>query len=104
MQSRLEPSSSRTATLWGGAALVALLGLGWWALNHGLFDPNVIERGQVSVTNGVSRVTARTRALNFANRSFWQVEVAPGDWRECGHDCAKVLRGAVADNSFSPAP
>jgi hypothetical protein len=47
------------------------------------------------VNTGSSRVTARTRLLAVGKRSLWQVEVSPGDWRDCGHDCGKVLRSAL---------
>lgn len=94
METALRVMSFRSA-FWGGLAALGILGLGSWALDHGLFQPNILERGQVSVNNGATRVTARTRLLTFGNRSFWQVEVSPGDWRECGHDCAKVLRSSL---------
>jgi len=94
MQSALRITSFRSA-LWGGLAVLAILGLASWAFDHGLFQPNIIERGQVSVNTGSSRVTARTRLLAIGKRSLWQVEVSSGDWRDCGHDCGKVLRSAL---------
>ena len=96
MQRGLRIASLKSA-LWGGLGVLAILGLASWAFDHGLFQPNVIERGQVSVKDGSRRLTASTRLLAIGKRSLWQVEVSPGDWRDCGHDCGKVLRSALAE-------
>ena len=84
------------SALLGELSVLAILALAFWAFKLGLYHPSVIQRGQVSVSHGGSRVIARTQLLALG-RSLWQVEVSPGDWRDCGHDCEKVLRGAMAE-------
>ena len=96
MRKGLRVTSFRSA-LWGGLGVFAILALASWAFEHGLYQPSVIQRGQVSVKDGGSRVTARTRLLAMGRRSLWQVEVSPGDWRDCGNDCEQVLRRALAE-------
>ncbi len=61
----------------------------------GLYEPSVIQRGSVVAYSGTDRkekVTAQIRLVQVGRRSFWQVEVSPGNWQDCGMDCAAVLR------------
>ena len=86
------------SALLGELSVLAILALAFWAFKLGLYHPSVIQRGQVSVSHGGSRVIARTQLLALGKGpSLWQVEVSPGDWRDCGHDCEKALRGALAE-------
>jgi hypothetical protein len=91
-----------------GLGALALLALAFWVYEHETYEhethqPTVIQTGdvsqmrEVSVKDGSSRVTARTRLLSIGERSLWQVEVSPGDWRDCGGDCEKALRRALAE-------
>ena len=68
----------------------------YWVFEAGVFQPKVIQRGQVTLIEGRSRITVPTRLLSFRQRSLWQFEVSPGDWRDCGYDCEKAVRGALA--------
>ncbi len=88
--------TSFKSALWGGLGVLAILALASWAFEHGLYRPSVIQYGQVSVKDGSSRVTARTRLLAVGKRSLWQVEASPGDWQDCGDDCKEALRRALA--------
>lgn len=96
MRKGLRVTSFRSA-LWGGLGVLAILALASGAFEHGVYQPSVIQRGQVSVKDGSSRVTARTRLLAVGRRSLWQVGVSPGDWRDCGNDCEQALRRALAE-------
>ena len=63
-------------------------------------QPRVIQTGEVSLRkvsmkDGTCCVTARTRLMAIGKRSLWQVEVSPGNWRDCGNDCEQVLRKAL---------
>jgi hypothetical protein len=81
-----------------GLAVIAIAGAAFGALDLGLYRPSVGERGQVTAdgANG-RRTTAATRQVIIRNYRFWQVEVAPNVWKDCGSDCAKVLRRAMSD-------
>jgi hypothetical protein len=95
MRKGLRITSFKSA-LWGGLGVLAILALASWAFEHGLYQPSIIQRGQVSVKDGPGRITARTRLLSFRQRSLWQFEVSPGDWRDCGNDCEQALLRALA--------
>lgn len=61
----------------------------------GLYQPSVIKRGTVTAVSGINRgekVTAQTQLAQVGRRAFWQVEVSPGNWQDCGTDCVAVLR------------
>ncbi len=61
----------------------------------GLYQPSVIKRGSVTAASETYRgqkVTAQTRLAVVGRGSFWQVEVSPDNWQDCGTDCAAVLR------------
>jgi hypothetical protein len=63
------------------------------AYQYGLYRPQIMERGHVEYRDWNSKaVTAATRRITIRNRSFWQVEVTPGVWKDCGRDCADTLR------------
>ena len=76
--------------------VLAILGAADWAFEHGVYKPAVIGQGQVTANDGGSHVTARTRLLAVGKRSLWQVELSPGDWQDCGDNCEKALRRALA--------
>ena len=95
MRKGLRLTSCKSA-LWGGFGVLAILALASWAFEHRLYQPSIIQHGQVSVMNGPSRITAPTRLLSFRQRSLWQFEVSPGDWRDCGNDCEQALLRALA--------
>jgi len=88
---------------------LALLALIYWAYVKDMPQPHeketdhprVIKTGEVSLKrvsakDGTCCVTARTRLMATAKRSLWQVEVSPGNWRDCGNDCEQVLQKALA--------
>ncbi|MGA7329414.1 MAG: hypothetical protein WBX25_34270 [Rhodomicrobium sp.] len=60
----------------------------------GLYQPQIVGMGTVTAASKFSRgsITARTRLAIVGRGSFWQVEVSPGVWKDCGTDCAAVLR------------
>jgi hypothetical protein len=78
---------------------LGLLALIFWGYGRETDPPKVIKTGEVSLKRKVSAkdrpccVTARTRLM--AGSSLWQVEVSPGDWKNCGDDCEKALRVAL---------
>ncbi len=81
---------------------LAILALAFWVYEHDTSQPGVIQTGEVSqmrevsVKDGSSRVTARTRLLATGKRSLWQFEASPGVWEDCGDDCEKALRRKLA--------
>jgi hypothetical protein len=93
------------------AALVlsalAILALIYWAYNHKTDQSSVIQTGEVTVKKvsvkdgSCCAVTARTRLLAKGGR--WQVEVSSNDWRDCGDDCEKALRRALAEKPSTTA-
>ncbi len=89
--------TSLNAALVGALGVVAIMGVAYWAFQQGLYRPSVISRGQVTAADGRSRVTVRTRLVAVGKRSLWQFEVSPGTWRDCGDDCEKALRRALAE-------
>ncbi|MGA9546980.1 MAG: hypothetical protein WBS14_04775 [Rhodomicrobium sp.] len=112
---REDPLSSRRergmSNVWiallilGSLALLALI---YWAYDNDTYQPHeketnlprVIRPGEVSLRKGSAKdgtccVTARTRLMAIGKRSLWQVEVSPGNWRDCGNDCEQVLRKAL---------
>jgi hypothetical protein len=87
---------------------LALLALIYWAYvkdtpqprEKETDHPRVIKTGEVSLKrvsakDGTCCVTARTQLMATAKRSLWQVEVSPGNWRDCGNDCEQTLRNAL---------
>ena len=95
MRKGLRITSFKSA-LWGGLGVLAILAFASWAFEHGLYQPSIIQRGHVSVKDGPGRITAPTRLLSFRQRSLWQFEMLPGDWRDCGNDCEQALIRALA--------
>ncbi len=82
------------------ALALAAIGLAAYAFfEAGFYAPNVTARGSVTVSDpaGKSRVTAATRrvAIGRQTSGFWQVEISPGNWLDCGSDCAGTLRKAA---------
>ena len=83
-------------------AALAILALAYWAYEQETDQPRVIQTREVSVKkvsakDGSCCVTARTQLLAIGKRSVWQVEVSHSDWRDCGNDCEKALRRALAE-------
>ncbi len=79
----------------GGVALILIGFLAYSYYEAGFYQPLVIEQGSVVAYRGINRgqkVTAQTRFVRIGRGTFWQVEASPGDWRDCGSDCAAVLR------------
>ena len=87
---------------------LALLALIYWAYDIDTSQPReketdrprVIKTGEVSLKkvsmkDGTCCVTARTRLMATGKSSLWQVETAPGNWRDCGNDCEQVLQKAL---------
>ncbi len=82
----------------GGIAVVVIGFIAYEFFAFGLYQPTVIQRGSVVAHNEINRgekVSAQTRLIEVGRRTFWQVEVSPGDWQDCGSDCAAVLRHFV---------
>ncbi len=88
--------SSFKSALYAALVFVSIMGVAYWAFELGLYRPNVVKRGEVTLADGRNRVAAPTRLLQIGARSLWQVEVAPGVWTDCGQDCGHALRKALA--------
>ncbi len=86
-------------TIAAAFAIAAILGLAYWFYGEGLYKPAVVQWARVTVTDpgGKYRVSAATRRVIIGRqtRSFWQVEVSPDKWLDCGNDCAATLRKAA---------
>jgi hypothetical protein len=93
---RLRAPSLKSA-LFSGATVVAIMGVAYWAFEHSFFEPRIVRRGQISLIEGRDRITVPTRLLDLGRRSLWQFEVSPGVWKDCGYDCEKALRRALAE-------
>jgi hypothetical protein len=79
----------------GGIAVVGIGLLAYEFFAYGFYQPTVIRYGSavaISASNRAEKVTAQTRLIQVGRRTFWQVEVSPDDWQDCGSDCAAVLR------------
>ena len=87
---------------------LALLALIYWAYDKTRINPTkkrrtqprVIKTGEVSLKkvslkDGTCCVTARTRLMATGKSSLWQVEISPGNWRDCGNDCEQALQKAL---------
>jgi hypothetical protein len=84
---------------WIGGIAVAVIGfIAYEFFAFGLYQPTVIRYGSVVAMSGSNRgekASAQTRLIQVGRRTFWQVEVSPGNWQDCGSDCAAVLRRFV---------
>ena len=79
----------------GGVACILIGFLAYSYYETGLYTPLVIEHGSVVAYGGINRdqkVVAQTRFVRIGRGTFWQVEASPGEWQDCGSDCAAVLR------------
>jgi hypothetical protein len=79
----------------GGAAMIIIGAAAYEAYEFGIYRPEVAKTGSVTASgkfSPVQKVKAQTRLAIVGRRSFWQVEVSPGVWKDCGSDCAAVLR------------
>ncbi|MGO8954692.1 MAG: hypothetical protein ACLPWS_15445 [Rhodomicrobium sp.] len=80
-----------------GLALAAIGAAAYEFYEAGLYQPNILAQGHAAYTDGNShRVTAATRQIQIGKSVFWQVELSPGVWKDCGADCAGTLRKAAA--------
>jgi hypothetical protein len=83
----------------------ALIGMAVWivvgmiiyaAFEAGLIRPANRQEGTVaakSIRVPARTVTARTRQLAVRGPGrYWEVEVSPNEWKDCGTDCAGTLR------------
>jgi hypothetical protein len=79
----------------GGAAVIVIGAAAYEIFEAGLYWPQIAGTGSVAAVSNASpgqKVKAQTRLAAVGRRSFWQVEVSPGVWKDCGSDCAAVLR------------
>jgi hypothetical protein len=92
--SRQKIPSLRDAVI-GGAAMIIIGAAAYEIFQAGLYQPQIAGTGSVTAASKVSSgqtVKAKTRLAVVGRRSFWQVEVSPGVWKDCRSDCADVLR------------
>jgi len=93
--SKLKIRSLRDALI-GGAAVIIVGVAAYEAFEFGLYRPQIARTGSTTAASKVfapgQKVKAQTRLAVVGRRSFWQVEVSPGVWKDCGSDCAAVLR------------
>ena len=79
-----------------GAAVVIVIGAAaYWVFEAGLYQPQIAGTGSVTAASKSTpgqQIKAQTRLAALGRRSFWQVEVSPGVWKDCRSDCAAVLR------------
>lgn len=93
-RSRPTIPSLRDAVI-GGAAMIVIGAAAYEIFVAGFYQPQIEGTGSVTVSSKISlgqKVKAKTRLAAVGRRSFWQVEVSPGVWKDCGSDCAEVLR------------
>jgi hypothetical protein len=79
----------------GGAVVIVIGAAAYEIFEYGLYQPQIAGTGSVtavSIASPGQKVKAQTRLAVVGRRSFWQVEVSPGVWKDCGSDCAAVLR------------
>jgi hypothetical protein len=79
----------------GGAAMIIIGAAAYEFFEAGFYQPEIAGTGSVTSASKISSgrtVKAKTRLAAVGRRSFWQVEVSPGVWKDCGSDCAEVLR------------
>jgi hypothetical protein len=82
----------------GGGAVIVIGCLAYEAFEFGLYRPQIAQTGMVTAVSKVyagKKVTAQTRLAIVGRSSLWQVEVSPGAWKDCGSDCAAVLRNSA---------
>jgi hypothetical protein len=94
---RLGRLTMRQALIASGAVIVIGFSA-YQAFQFGLYQPQITRTGSVTATNKFNprqTATAQTRLAIIGRRSFWQVEVSPGAWKDCGSDCESVLRQSV---------
>jgi hypothetical protein len=94
ISSRPKIGSLRKAVI--GGALTFIIGAAAYEIfSYGLYQPQIAGTGSVTVASSASpglKIRAQTRLAVIGRRSFWQVEASPGVWKDCGSDCAGVLR------------
>jgi hypothetical protein len=93
-RSGLKIHSLRNA-ITGGAAVIVIGAAAYKIFEYGLYQPQIASTGSVTAVSSSSpgrKIKAQTRLAAVGRRSFWQVEVSPGVWKDCGSDCAAVLR------------
>jgi hypothetical protein len=80
----------------GVAAWIAIGIIVYAAFEAGLIRPANRQEGTVTVKSSRvpgRTVTARTRQLAVRGPGrYWEVEVSPDEWKDCGTDCAATLR------------
>jgi hypothetical protein len=82
----------------GALAVAALAGAAYEFYQLGFYQPDVIARGNAVYVDGNGhRATASTRQVSVGRGRFWQVELSPGVWKDCGYDCVATLRQALHD-------
>jgi hypothetical protein len=94
MRSGLKIGSLRNAVI-GGALTILIGAVAYGIFDYGLYQPQIAGNGSVTAVSSASpgkKIKAQTRLAVVGRRSFWQVEVSPGVWKDCGSDCAAVLR------------
>jgi hypothetical protein len=93
-RSALKIGSFKEAVI-AGAAMIVIGFAAYEIFESGLYQPQIAATGSVTAVSKSSpglKVTAQTRLAIVGRRSFWQVEASPGVWKDCGSDCAAVLR------------
>jgi hypothetical protein len=89
-----EIHSLRRAAI-GGIAVIVIGAAAYGIFESGVYRPQIAGTGSVTTASKSlpeQKVKAQTRLAIVGRRSFWQVEVSPGVWKDCGSDCAAVLR------------
>jgi hypothetical protein len=92
---RLPRIRSPKEALIGGVAVIVIGYFAFEAFEFGLYRPQIAQTGMITVASKADagrKITAQTRLAIVGRRSFWQVQVVPGTWKDCGSDCAAVLR------------
>jgi hypothetical protein len=82
--------------LTGAAVWMAIGIIVYAAFEAGLIRPANSREGTVTAKSSRvpgRTVTARTRQLAVRGPGrYWEVEVSPNEWKDCGTDCAGTLR------------
>jgi hypothetical protein len=95
----LEIRSWKDAVI-GGIAVIIIGAAAYVIFESGLYRPQIAGTGIVTAASKSApgqKIKAQKRLAAVGRRSFWQVEVSPGLWKDCGSDCALLRQWALQE-------
>ncbi|MEC9367183.1 MAG: hypothetical protein VX871_00635 [Pseudomonadota bacterium] len=86
----------------GWLVIVAVIGIGAFALYDTIYGPPVVvlEYGKVTATSAhdvTKTAEARTRHVQRGELKYWEVELPDGSWHDCESDCSDAYRKQALD-------